>query len=89
MNSNLPESETQSVRVVEVNRIDKWQVYQRLQALQISCHCAIDRPLQVEVADIGTAIQLWSVVRQFTASRSELIDWLNRCWYREINLQEQ
>ncbi|MBF2065769.1 MAG: hypothetical protein IGS39_15305 [Calothrix sp. C42_A2020_038] len=60
---------------------DRWQVYMRLQELGINCSCAMNQPLKVEIASITAAIQLWSVVRQLTASRHELINALERCWY--------
>ena len=66
--------------IVTVQWSDRWQIYHRLQALDISCQCGTNRPLQVKVDDIHTAIQLWSVAKQFTASRRELVHWLNRCW---------
>ena len=66
--------------IVTIQSSDKWQIYHRLQALDIACQCRTNKPLQVKVDDIQTAIQLWSVAKQFTASRRELVCWLNRCW---------
>ena len=66
--------------IVTVQSSDKWQIYHRLQALDIFCQCRTNKPLQVKVDDIHAAIQLWSVAKQFTASRGELVHWLNRCW---------
>ncbi|RUS97746.1 hypothetical protein DSM107003_16210 [Trichormus variabilis SAG 1403-4b] len=73
-------SETGIMQVVEVNWADRWQVYQRLRELDITCGCEINQPLQVEIASTTAAIQLWSVIRQFTASRQELICTLEHCW---------
>ncbi|OKH28382.1 Asr1405/Asl0597 family protein [Chroogloeocystis siderophila] len=65
---------------VEVNGIDRWQIYQRLQELAIPCWCVTNQPLRVRVVDVTTAIQLWSVSRQFKMSRHDLVCWLERCW---------
>lgn len=65
---------------VEVNRADRWQVYLRLQDLDISCECPSDQPLRVEIQSATAAMQLWSVVKQLTASRQDLVEWLERCW---------
>jgi hypothetical protein len=57
-----------------------WQAYQRLQELGIPCQCCGNGYLQVVIDNPTAALQLWSVVRQMTASRRELTDWLQRCW---------
>nr|WP_250124609.1 Asr1405/Asl0597 family protein [Chroococcidiopsis sp. CCMEE 29] len=66
--------------LVQVNWADRWQVYQRLQELAIPCWCATNQPLRVHIADVTAAVQLWSVLRQFTTSRQDLVWWLERCW---------
>lgn len=66
--------------IVTAQHSDRWQIYYRLQALGISCQCQTNQPLQVKIDDTLTAIQLWSVTKQCTASRPELVHWLNRCW---------
>ena len=66
--------------IVEVKWADRWQVYQRLQELEIPCWCDAGQPLKVEIADLTTAVQLSSVLRQFTASRQDLVWWLKQCW---------
>jgi hypothetical protein len=74
-------SETGRKYVVEVSWADRWQVYQRLKELEIPCICQTNQPLQVEIANPQTVVQLWSVMRQFTASRQELICTLDNCWH--------
>ncbi len=59
---------------------DRWRIYQRLQELEIPCHCASGQPLQIQVSHGIAAIQLWSVTRQLNAPRQELIRWLEDCW---------
>ncbi|HBB33157.1 MAG TPA: hypothetical protein DDZ80_12150 [Cyanobacteria bacterium UBA8803] len=67
-------------RVIEINRADRWQVYRRLQELSIKSRCGTNQPLTAQIDDVAAAIQLWSVVRQFTASRRDLASWLESCW---------
>lgn len=66
--------------VVDVNWTDRWLVYYRLQELDIPCDCATEQPLMVHITSATAAIQLWSVSKQFTESRQDLIYWLERCW---------
>ncbi|MGF1482300.1 MAG: Asr1405/Asl0597 family protein [Cyanophyceae cyanobacterium] len=66
--------------VIAVDRSERWEIYRRLQELHISCQCSPHQPLQVQILDSTAAIQLWSIVKQSTSSRYELISWLHRCW---------
>ncbi len=70
--------------MVEVNCVNRWQIYQRLQDLEIPCWCATNQPLRVRVVDVTTAIQLWSVSKQFKMSRRDLLCWLERCWEQDF-----
>lgn len=72
--------QTEVSHLVQVNRADRWQVYHRLQELAIPCCCATDQPLMVHINNVTTAVQFWSVLRQFTTSRQDLVCWLERCW---------
>ena len=67
-------------QMLEVNWADRWQVYHRLQELTIPSWCVTDQPLKVRIDDVAAAIQLWSVVRQLTAPRQDLVCALERCW---------
>lgn len=69
-----------SSQVVEVSWGERWLVYQRLQELQIPCHCGSDRPLRVSLHSPVQAIQLWSAIKQIRGTRQELIRWLESCW---------
>ncbi|WP_066375136.1 MULTISPECIES: Asr1405/Asl0597 family protein [unclassified Anabaena] len=73
-------SEAKQKYLVEVNWIDRWQVYQRLQELEIPCSCQTNQPLSVEINTPTAATQLWSVIREFTASRQEKISTLKSSW---------
>lgn len=69
-----------TVLTLAVNPSDRWQVYARLQELEIQCWCSHHHPLQVALSSPGAAMQCWSVLQQFTASRQTLIDYLKTCW---------
>ncbi|WP_392530250.1 Asr1405/Asl0597 family protein [Nostoc sp. C117] len=73
-------SEIENKHVVEVNWADRWQVYQRLKELDIPCSCASNQPLQVEISSATAVVQLWSVIRRFSASRQDQIWTLESCW---------
>lgn len=73
-------SEVENKHVVEVNWADRWQIYQRLQELDVPCWCEANQPLKVEIGNPTTAIQLWYVMRRFTASRQDLIRTLEYSW---------
>lgn len=67
-------------QTLEIPRSQRWQVCRRLQELDIPCTCHSTGGLQVEVSSPSQSIQVWSVVQQVTASRLQLVDWLNRCY---------
>jgi hypothetical protein len=74
-------SEIAEKHILEVNWSDRWQVYKRLQELDIPCWCETNQPLQVEISSPMAVIQLWCVMRQFTAPRQDLIWSLEHCWH--------
>lgn len=65
---------------IAISRSDRWQVHQRLEELEIASTCLRDGSLKVEIRSPLTVIQLRSVLQQFTASRQQLVDWLEQCW---------
>jgi hypothetical protein len=67
-------------QLVSISRSDRWQVHARLQELDISCTCLENGSFQAEVQTPLAALQLWSVVHRFTASRHQLVKQLERCW---------
>ncbi|WP_083468748.1 Asr1405/Asl0597 family protein [Nostoc piscinale] len=73
-------SEIDQKYVVEVNWADRWQVYQRLNELDIPCCCEVNKPLQVEIANPLAMIQFWCVMQRFLACRPELIQTLENSW---------
>lgn len=64
----------------KVDRVQRWQVYQRLQDLGIPCNCGYNRPLRVTVATATAAIQVWSVVLQWQTGGQSTLAHLERCW---------
>ncbi|NJP10910.1 MAG: hypothetical protein HC866_16705 [Leptolyngbyaceae cyanobacterium RU_5_1] len=77
---NQPSLTSLTVQVLTISRCDRWQARQRLQDLNIPCHCLADGRLQVEINHPIAILQLRSVIQQLTASRTDLIDWLDQCW---------
>lgn len=73
-------SNTLSDQIVQIPLCDRWRVYHRLQELMIPCSCPPDGSLRVQVNSCLTAILVYSTVKQFMASRQELINWLEQCW---------
>ncbi|MGD1713770.1 Asr1405/Asl0597 family protein [Hydrocoleum sp. CS-953] len=66
--------------ILPVSCVDRWQVYRRLQELDIDCSCEAEKPLQVNLKNTNEANQLESVLKQFTAHRHELVQLLQSCW---------
>ena len=66
--------------LLQVPLSDRWQIYHRLQELKIKSWCLANGTLRVRVNNCLTAILVRSTMLQFTASRHELVDWLERCW---------
>lgn len=77
---SLSSSKPEIGQIIEIAFVDRWQVYRRLQELSIPCQCGTNRPLMAQIDDVTAAIQLWSVIRQLTVSRHELVCCLERCW---------
>jgi hypothetical protein len=59
---------------------DRWQIYRRLQELRIPCKCSTGQLLVVTVDTPTAAIQVWSVTRMQSIGRSQLVNWLDRCF---------
>lgn len=77
----LPNAQNTSPEVLEVNAALRWQIFSRLQELNIACECAGYKPLKVDYSNVLDVIQIWSVVKQFSAPKNELVSFLNKCWY--------
>ena len=71
-------------QVAKINRSDRWSVYRRLQELNIPCWCPEDGTLWIEIDRCIHAVLLRSTIQQFVSTRSELTDWLERCWSTQV-----
>lgn len=72
-------------QTVSVRRCDRWSIHRRLQELNIPSTCPADGTLLVEVDHALALLLVRSAVRQFSISRQEGVDWLERCWQtREV-----
>ena len=80
INSAVDSSNSSTSKGVLVTCEDRWQVYHRLQDLDIACHCRGFQPLQVEVKTPTEALQLWSILKRVSSSRAALIGSLDQCW---------
>jgi hypothetical protein len=69
-------------QVLQIPLSDRWQIYRRLQELMIPCSCPPDGSLRVQVNNLQEAVLVRSAVRQFLASRYELVEWLEGCWHQ-------
>ncbi|MEL6398823.1 MAG: Asr1405/Asl0597 family protein [Cyanobacteria bacterium J06626_4] len=65
--------------------IDRWNVFHRLQELSVPCHCTAGQPLTVTIDSPATALQVWSVIRRLTLSRSAAIASLETCWRQAVS----
>ena len=71
--------EAQGPTFVPVECGDRWQVYFRLQELDIPCQCKSYQPLLVDIQSAQSLIQVWSVVKRVSTPRNVLSEWLNQC----------
>jgi hypothetical protein len=78
--NGIPGSPAASAIVLSVQRSDRWQIWQRLQDLGISCDCVQDGTLRVNAGSALIATQVWSVTWRQSASRQQLVEWLCYCW---------
>jgi len=75
-----PSNATITSQILTISRSDRWSLSRRLEELHIPCTCHTDGTFSVEVASPLQLLQFWSVLQQMKASRSDLLDWLERCW---------
>lgn len=69
---------------LNLDRIDRWNICQRLRELSVACRCESGQPLQVKIDTATTAIQIWSVVQHHTLARAALTERLERCWKQPV-----
>lgn len=59
---------------------ERWEIYQRLQELEVICSCQSHQPLRVNLQTPTDLMLFWSVSRRVLSDRTTLLDWLNDCW---------
>jgi hypothetical protein len=59
---------------------DRWHMYRRLTELEVTCKCSTGEPLTVKIDTPTTVVQVWSVLRAQSLDRTQLVDWLERCF---------
>lgn len=74
-----------SNQAIAINGTERWDIYHRLQELEIPCKCPAHKPLMVEISSPNHLIQLWSVIRRINASRHDLVNSLENNWQIEFN----
>lgn len=77
-------TETDSAVTLEIDFIERWNVFNRLQELSIPCQCSCGQPLQVKIETAATAVQVWSVIRRFVLPRGASVEYLERCWRQAV-----
>ncbi|MDJ0677789.1 MAG: hypothetical protein QNJ36_20805 [Calothrix sp. MO_167.B42] len=78
------QEEVKGQQIVDVDWLDRWAVYRRLQELEIPCWCETNQPLTVQIHDPVALIQVWSVIRHFSTSRQQKIQILSKCWQQDL-----
>ena len=78
--TNPLENEQQHSGILAVKWAYRWDIFRRLKSLGIDCQCSTNEPLLVSIDSPTTIVQIWSVVRQCSGDRHQLIDWLDNCW---------
>lgn len=76
--------EVKEQQAVDVDWLDRWAVYRRLQELEIPCWCEMNQPLTAQINDPVALVQIWSVIRHFSTSRQQMIQILNKCWQQDL-----
>ena len=69
---------------LEIDCYSSWEIYFRLQELDVPCFRESYQPLQVNTDTPLALVQAWSVFRQFTQPRQVLVSWLNHCWAQAV-----
>lgn len=66
--------------LIQVECENRWEVYKRLQKLDISCRFQMYAPLEVQIDHSTDVMQLWSILQRTTMPRNILIGRLKNCW---------
>ncbi len=77
-----------STQALQVARHDCWSVYNRLLDLSVPVWRSADGQVFAGIRSVADAVQVYSVVRQFQASRQVLAEGLERCWEQACDRSE-
>lgn len=75
-----PDQSPLVIAVTDLDPINRWIVYRRLQDLGLTCRYGRSHPLTVAISTPIDALLVWSVVQTTTQSKPALTDHLDRCW---------
>ena len=64
---------SEAEQIFPLSAWDRWQLYHRLQSLEIECKCWLHQLLQVRIDGPAQLLQLWIVLGQVKVSRGCLI----------------
>ncbi len=70
----------QGHQTLSVNGMERWDVYHRLQELEIPCQCSINQPLTVQISCPNHLLQVWIVVKRINSLRHDLVATLENSW---------
>lgn len=74
-----------ALQSIDLPSLDRWQVYQRLQELEIPCQCHLYQPIKVQVSNPTQLIQVWSITRRITNPPAKLAKILEKCWQLPVS----
>ncbi|NJL19810.1 MAG: hypothetical protein HC895_01695 [Leptolyngbyaceae cyanobacterium SM1_3_5] len=77
---NSLDADSPASQSIAVPRCDRWQIVHRLKELEISCCCLTDSRLEIASHSFTDQLQVWSVLHQLSATRSQLVHLLERSW---------
>ncbi|MBD2090005.1 hypothetical protein H6F67_09085 [Microcoleus sp. FACHB-1515] len=77
---NSSDTDSPASQLIAVPRCDRWQIFHRLKELEISCRCLADGRLEIATHSFTDQLQVWSVLHQLSATRSQLVRLLERSW---------
>lgn len=73
-----------SITTLDLDPVERWNVFKRLQELSIPCWCKVGQPLRVWVETPAAALQVWTVVQGCTRSNAVLVKYLENCWQQRV-----
>ena len=69
---------------LDIDLIERWNVFNRLKELSIPCNCSSGLPLVVSVETPAAAVQVWCVLQRCLMTRDASVRHLAQCWEHSI-----